>query len=506
MSKNNKRTTQKRKRLAEKIKGDGKAIASVETAVHNLKGTLHESNSNGNRGYSNLPRLLGSVQEQETAWLLAVTDCRNHAARIPTSQVTGAIPVDLWRVTEVATAVASANNDAYVMTMADSYVTTAAGTDGLLHANGASSCYGAVTQHSYAVASFPTSGAPAVGVTLPLIGDVSADFVSNAASGTEYIMVANKTTVRCSQVANAAADAAYSGRVRAFFTLDAERHTLVGHTADVLEEEALMQDSPVFMREYLITRDGLFVPVGEDGAEPLSEISTVSLPLSVDAYEWRRIGAEAIDSTNVNGRCNVGFYIQAPENTQFEVETTYLWQTERYASHKVVANDPGHQEGAAYIQGNMGGYLGSGMTYEQFHGSAMLDTRLLPSGKLKNTPAPPQKPIRNASHDGPVPGAAMNLGQAVAPYPGKPIAPHIAPMAVIGNAMLKPGVHLQMVREAQGNGNPVRNIANPEIAKFALRNGPESAKKAHSRWNWKNILKGAWDIAKVIGPAVMALL
>jgi hypothetical protein len=508
--------------LEHKLKEDGKAIAGLQQAVHNLKGGPHSKS--GKNGFSNIPRLLGSVEEQETAWMLAVTNCKDHAARIPISQVTGAVPVDLYRRTEFASTTTNAAGEGFIMTQPDVWntaglITTASTMAALLHPDGVASTYGSSTGSTYAGTTFPAVGVLAVGVTALQLGDVSSNFVAGA-DGTEYIQVGKISSLRAKQVANAAADARYSGVVTAFYSVDVERYPIVGVDPAVLRAQAEAQDASVFAMRYIITEDGLFVPEDEPRATVLSEISTASMPLSSEAYQWQRIDGYYASTTYTAAHCDAGFHIEAPSGSQFELETTMLWQTERYASNKVapaksVTAAAGLMQHSDTTQPVWHLDLGTGPGDHSGYGWDETFV-VVHSGQTERvtTPTTPQKKLSMKKrkharyHGGPgAPPVALLMGNAVAPLPGKPVAPALAPMSVIESVQQSPGVRTMLARDMALRGpSGLSNIASPSVASMVAGQPSGSTKAAHSKWNWKSILSGAWDLAKVVAPAILALL
>jgi hypothetical protein len=519
-------------KVGHKLHEDGKAIADTEKAVHNLKATVHSKPSGKLQSTANLfPTLLGSVEEQEAAWLLAVTDPERFAARVPISQVTGIIPVDLFRKQTVYECVANANNQAYAMFQPDAWHQRSSGISyysHLLHADGANATYGTCTSETYALQYFPVPGLLPTGSLACLVGNVSSEITSDANDGTEYIMVACKHALRAKQVASAAADAQFSGRVTAFYSADTERYPISATAGNVLQAQAREEDSMVFMRQYLITQSGLFVPLENPEMEPMSEISTVSLPLTTDSYEWQRVGASNLaDSTYVAANSDVGFFIEAPQNTRFEVESTYLWQVERYGDNRVASrgpedaedviaqsgnftvqtqdthvhygDDPAHAPGGTY---NLGGYTPPGGHRREVLAATPVAVTETPKKSNKS-----KIRRRNASHRGTVPPVIGTLAHAVSGSPGHPIHPAVPLLAVTSQAASNPGVHQLMARDPNG----LRNITPAKVAQFAVKHGPMAAAKMAEAtrkpgWTWKDLLKGVWDVAKTVGPAVAGLL
>jgi hypothetical protein len=339
-----KNKTKSGRRLRTKVRNDGKAIAAAEHAVHRLKGTVNEGKmtSSGRQisPYENLPNLLTSVEEQEAAWLLAVADPLHFAARLPISQATGCIPVDLYRKTVSTTMTTSANNVCFALCAQDrwnTFAATAPWYTGILGPDGATGVWSTVTAAPYATTVFPSfGGVVPAGCASYAIGDVSSDIVSDGSLGTEYIMVASSFRLTPKMVANAAADARYSGRLTAFLFVDPQRVSASGRSRDDLMALAREQNPLVYARTYIITGDGLFVPEDDPDSPPLPAIQASAVPITVQSYEWNRCGLVGLSSTaNVAVGVNVAFVMEAPSGTQFDLEGTYLWQLERFSTNKV---------------------------------------------------------------------------------------------------------------------------------------------------------------------------
>jgi hypothetical protein len=503
-----------------KLSKDGEAIAANERAIHNLKGTVHEAGKRKS-AFRHFPKLLGSLEEQEAAWLLAVSDARDFAARIPVSQVTGIVPVDLYRTSRVVEPVTNANHVAFFMAKSDCWHrvgTAPVPFMGILIDDANITSWGTYSSYSVdAYAGTALTATPDNNVTLPtgcasgMIGAVSSDLVNNAYDGTEYIQVGAIHTLTALNVANAAADARYSGRVTAFYTLDPEREPLQAKTLAQLLGSARAEDSPVYVRQYNITENGLFVPLDQPDAEPLAEISIAPLPLNTECYQWRRIGeinVGAAGDTITGADCM--FYIEAPAGTTFEVESTYLWQTERFASHKVSVSGRANPDGS-YTPGQLGGYLGSGMSYSEFHGSELA---VVPNQHGNKTPSRKPKPRKPpALHRGQVAPAVINMAAAQMKRLGLKPHPALPVLAVTSTAAQLPGVHRLMQQDPSSLSNIIRN---PALREAAAAAGPAALEMAASAstgsepkssgFSWKKLLSGVWDVAKIVGPVIASLL
>jgi hypothetical protein len=314
-------------------------------AKHNNanRATSKTANGNATGGPKQLLDLLGSEEIQEIAWTMCVADCEEVVARIPTSQSTGIVPVDMYRKTEWSLATTNADRTCFAMFTDDCWGNDVGGNNhGILHANGGSSVYGNNTDSSFVGFTTPAAAlANPTGSTSLLLGDVSEDFVSNAAVGTEYIQVAALHSVSAYLPPGATADTHFVGRAYCFQTLDAEREPLNNRTIATLRSLATEQDSVILCAEFEVTPGGTFLPVGfvgprsEGGDDGFTELAMAALPLSNDAYEWRRIGDVPLNAPANVVTAKHMFALVAPLNTTFQIRTTYVWQTEMYATNKV---------------------------------------------------------------------------------------------------------------------------------------------------------------------------
>lgn len=340
------KTSRAKNRVKQKLRDDGKAIAQVEKALHNRpKATANASERRRRPAARKVVNLLGSRELQETAWVAAFSDCESHAARVPITQVTGAVPVDLYRVSTFANVTTNSSHHGYAMMNTDAwhegYVGAGAGT-AHLHADGATAYFGAVTGSTYTGATymqFPASTDTAAtgGVSLLSVPDISSDFTSSTISGTEYISVGIRLSIRA--VMPPSGVDRFVGEVWAITTLDPERAGIAGAYPSSIYSDSLKQGSLYRVAKYRITGSGLFVPVEEavrgdeaslEDAHGVGELHLYETPLSTGAYKWRRCGAPALQSTA--GYATVGFYVNATSGTVLQVRATELWQAERYAS------------------------------------------------------------------------------------------------------------------------------------------------------------------------------
>jgi hypothetical protein len=364
-------------------------------------------------------------------------------------------------------------------------------------------------------------GAAAAGINCNFIGEVSSEIVAGASGsydGTKYIQVGHVSRLRAKNVANAAVDARYSGRVTAAITLDPDHAPLQGKTLAQILAESQMENPVIRTRQYLITENGLFVPLDAEGsfAEPVSEIRVPSFPLMPTAYDWEAVDSNlSVPADWVVACATTAFIIEAPAGTVFEMEDTYLWQIQAFGSHKVP--DSGHWDTALqkYIPGNLGGYLGAGgeLTYGQMHGSGAAFVQEPACNHSQTPPTTKRKAKRKlpaALHRGSVSPALRSLGAHVTRYPGMKIHPALPALAVTSEAAKQPGIHRMMLEDPAG----LSNIMNNSVAQAAAKYGPAAidvamehlANPPKQGWSFGSILSGIWDVAKVVGPAIMALI
>lgn len=336
-------------RVKQKLRKDGRAIAAAERGIHRerqqAKARANASERRRKPAARKVVNLLGSRELQETAWVASFSDCESYAARVPITQVTGAVPVDLYRVSTFANVTTNSSHYAYAMMATDSwhdgYVGAGAGT-AHLHADGATAYFGAVTGSGYTGATFAqfpaaTDTAATGGVSLLAVPDISSDFTSNSISGTEYISVGIRFSIKT--VMPPAGSDRFVGEVWAISTLDPERAGIAGAFPSSIYADSLKEGSLYRVAKYRITGSGLFVPVEAaihgneadiDDAGGVGELHLYETPLSTGAYKWRRCGVQALQTTA--GYATVGFYVNATAGTVLQVRSTELWQSERYAS------------------------------------------------------------------------------------------------------------------------------------------------------------------------------
>lgn len=513
-----------------KLKDDGKAIADVQQGIHRLKGrtdAIHQGSSKG--GLDTVVQLLGEREASEAAWLMCLGDCEDYAARVPITQVTGAVPVDLYRKTEFGTVTTdSVAGRAFTGTAPDGwYEVTATGAMQMLHANGASSKIADVTGVNYAGTTFPS---PAVvlptGVTNVTLGDVSADFVAGADDGTEYMMVADKFSLRALKTPNGSADEHFVGKVYAFRTLDPERYPIAGQSVDDLRALAYQEDSQIQLGEFLITPEGEFVPAGSPGAPALPEISLMALPLNTGAYERRRIDtARTTVLTHTLPAYEVGFAIESAPATDFEVRYTGVWQTERYPSALIRSGAiSAVSSAAASVNQAVSGLMHAGGLQIGHYNPIGRPSRRVdvlasrPVGHLvvkTNNPSQPysvKKKDKESRLSRPVqtvlapPRSVQLFATHAVQRMGEPLHGGAPAAAAVSAVLEQPGVWSQLATQGPA---ALRNVVcDKKVADALVQHGPKALDKLNSTkdWSLKNILGGVWDVAKTVGPAILGAL
>jgi hypothetical protein len=282
-----------------------------------------------------LVNILGDTTQQEVAWLLTVMDPARFGARVPISMSTGAVPVTMYRATNETTApveTSTATGEAFVMCNTDGWY----GALSTLHIDGAASNVGVGTAATYAASVFPTAyGATTVGLAMP---DVSANFTSSATTGTEYMQVGS--SLQLFTVMPPAGAEEFTGLVTVFRTLDPERYPIYGAAPAALWTQATQQSSMIHAARYGIDPDGSFflketaANGGVTNSKRVGSLNVANLPLTVQAYQWQRIGAKTL-STVVDPHCTLGYYIQAPANTVLRARWISVYQSEMYPSSEI---------------------------------------------------------------------------------------------------------------------------------------------------------------------------
>lgn len=292
-------------------------------------------------GPSELANLLGQEEEDRVRWLMTVGDCEEVVSRVPSSQTTGLTPVDLYRKTEWINGVANNVNVQWGTFANDCWHEGLAYQNGILHANGGTSCYGTATQAAFANGECPTTGPLAVGVTAGVMGDVSEDFVSSAIVGTEYMQVAAIHSASCLMPPSSASNEHFVGRAYIFQTLDPERAGLTGQSIADLRAVAAEENASVYCSEFIVTPGGTFLPVdfigprSSSGDDGFTQLCAAGLPLTNAAYRWRRIGGETLNVVANQPVADIAFAFYVPQGTTVQYRSTYLWQTETYATNRV---------------------------------------------------------------------------------------------------------------------------------------------------------------------------
>lgn len=339
-------------KVASKAKREGKLIARQQHEIHGLKGAVHKGMrpqrnraANQMTAAKKITKLLTTKEEQQVAWSYAVSSGGDIVARMPVSEVSGLVPVDMYKFRLNNTVMVGTGGIGFCMMYADGwhradgYGTTI----GYLHADGATAYSGSYSStSSWAGSAFPAIGAFGVntaGITIP---NISSDFNSDGDVGTEYIQVACKCELAAQT--SAAANGQFKGIVAACYTEDPERYPIVGKALYTLLSDAAKPGSGLHVALYRITNNGLFVPyhlatvdadgrVTDEGAH--SSLHMVGIPQTVDAYKWSRIGYQTL-GTSVLGVESMGFLVfGATPGDAFMATTQYLYQTERYGSYKV---------------------------------------------------------------------------------------------------------------------------------------------------------------------------
>lgn len=557
-----------------KIRGDGRQIADLEKAIRKVKKSPGadsllkvKSAQNTQAIESKFVQLLGTKEEQEIAWLMALFDPEAYAARVPITQVTGAVQVDLFRQTQYAPVTICSQRFAWVGCFPDGWNAVTAAGNALAETYLMGPSSNTTTCITYTNSLYNQEYAPPAGT--PLAGLTGVSTVSNVScspdfqvgeEGTEYIMVGNKLSLQVEELPGATADQVWSGRVLAARTLDPERYPLTGLTISQLEALVTTQDAQVAFVEYRITVDGMFVPIGPAGAVPVPEISLVSLPLAKEAYVWRRILNAADDNqapwavTYTIPYADIAFFIEGPVDCTFQARSTRLYQTERYPSNRVVsqpapgvASDVSHLKAAEHNwRGDRAGKIPSVPGY--YNGGSP-NGFIFPSAAKarsirKNRPRARLSPLALVSRSV---GAAPQLKKTASarnpsvllheydarptvrrkPHPlayssppvslqkavphlnrtcGAQIHPALAPLAVLSAASENPGFWHQMA--TAGIGALKSQLCDPKMAQLAVAHGPDAVEAASEDpgFSWSGFFSGLWDVVSTVGPAILGML
>lgn len=328
-----------------KVKRAGKAVAVEEAAVHAAKlaaaGAAGDArHATRGKPMNKMVSLLGSKQAQETAWLHCVSDPATFAARVPISEVTGCVPVDIWRGDSTVYPITNGAGQAMVMTGTDRWY----GDTPQLHANGITGAVGAFTGASYGSSAFPTAGSLQTGTSIVPLGDLSGDFVAST-DGTEYIQVASSLSLVAERPAPSATQA-FVGNVYCAYTIDPDRYPIVGTSMSTIVTESMKVGSSYTTAQYGVSKSGKFYLKAVNG-RPVSGPIIVSsalhmfvAPMSVDAYKWQRITGNPV--LVIPNKACLGYFIDNPPGAVFKAIWTAIWQTERYPSARVVSGNFNH--------------------------------------------------------------------------------------------------------------------------------------------------------------------
>ncbi len=552
-------------KVQQKLKGDGKQIADLERAVHKGK----EGNPVARAPKTRLKQkdltedvvgLLGSREAQEIAWIEAFLDPEAFAARIPISQVTGAVPVNLYRSSEFGFVTCNSSGFAFVGTFAEGWNNVESGNIyKYLRANGSpATSVATMTGATYVGTTSPPSWAvlPA-GASAMSLGDVDSDF-TDWAGGTEYIMVGCKLSLSCYSTNLGTADEHFIGRVAAVRTLDPDRYPLHGKTLAQLKAEAEDEDSNIQIVEYLVNPNGSFSAIGPLQSEELTELSMTTIPLTRTAYEWLRINgtANTTNTTNTSPFYDIAFFAMNGGAQTFEVRWTGLWQCERYPSHLITRGNPGSlgawqtlsgvASAAAYSAASYGvrpnqliaqptntrpapdGYHVQSPWIKEVRARkrvpvqlrmvanhvALSRPRVLETSNGSKTersllPKTKQRRQLAGTHTGPfevAPPAVGKLLGHVGRIVGQPVHPAVAPLAVTAAAADSPGFWSQLA--AAGPAALREVLCDKRLAESAVKHGPNAVDGADSDggFSLSKLFSGAWDVLKTVGPSVLAAL
>jgi hypothetical protein len=476
---------------------------------------------------------MGNEEAFDAAYLMALMDCENYAARIPPSQTLGYVPTDLYRKSVFAEVYTGTAGVGFVMTGNDMWTTSAWSPGSMLPQPGGgpsgTSCAGSYSDAAYPNNYFPPYGARGTGVFSFELSEVSDSFKSTAGLGTEYIQVASLTSLSCVMVPGAAADSAFVGRATVYYSSDPERASLYSQTWASLEAIALEQDSALTRRVFNITRDGLFASTDrEDGTVELQpRISICNVPLENDCFEWRRIGAQVLfDPGNVTPGAAVGILIEAPTGTKFEARETFLWQTEQYPSNQVFQFENAFSQLHGAVA-NAAAYLSSyrpSMVPKQPRLHPMLlasdpvDPRFvkqkrLQAGRTLKTPKSAKKPLGTSTKGPEKPPSALSKFRPHAlKHLGSPIHPVAALASVIADRSEMPGFHNQLAQAASATPAALGNFMPTAGVEGALckllcgpSGGPAAVEQIEEPSFWQKLLSGAADVGKFVAPLLPLL-
>lgn len=325
------------------------ARALAAKAIKDIERSNARQKNGGKHPIKKTQKLLASKQFQEIAWMHCVMDPAAYAARMPITQVTGAIPVDLYRARayQAGPALTNASGVAFASAWPDLWHFDS-GNQALLHTDAAAdTAAGTYTTTGYLASTFPPNGVCPAGAGSLILGDVSADFTDTASAGTEYIQVGVQLSLEM-VLPSQANDKAFEGEVWAFTTLDPERYPINGANPTDLAIQAQEESSSYSCAIYGINPNGSFTFKRDSrgrtgGQDTLSVLKLVAVPVSTGAYKWQRIGAVATNpvSTTASGSC-VGFFITSPAGTTYRTIYTSVYQTEKYPTALIRPHRPAY--------------------------------------------------------------------------------------------------------------------------------------------------------------------
>jgi hypothetical protein len=316
-----------------KIKGDGRAIASLERGVHDLKKRVLHMSRSSQPHIKAVDHLLTTKDFQEIAWKSYVFNPFGAAAaRMPVSAVNGFIPVDKWSVPHTEAGHVNASGYGCAMMGADGFYG-----EKILGPNGSTGVNFITTASTYVGISTPTAGATA-NIGIHMLPDVSANFTADATSGTEYINVASGLGVSLKSAGNS--PPTWGGDIYIVTTTDPYRSTLHGKSLADFRTLAAENGSAYTLEQFKISQSGLFLPAMSlsQGNFPASyadeggygALAVPILPLTHTAFEWQLVSAAR--NTALSYASVAIFYQGLPTTGGLEVFAIRGYQTERYPS------------------------------------------------------------------------------------------------------------------------------------------------------------------------------
>jgi hypothetical protein len=299
--------------------------------------------------------------------------------------------------------------------------------------------------------------------------------------------------------------------------MDTDRTALQGKTLSQLLALSRESNGMIRAREYNILGDGTFLPLdAPEGQTPLSSVDLAPMPLNNESYAWNRVGGTPIVTAATILSADSCFFVEAPSGTTFEVSSTYLWQTEKFGSYQVRPTISGITT-SGIIQDLLPGFTNNithAFGYHQRNDYVVRsDWQVLPAqtpGTPKTEPLKPKFQKVPALHRGTVAPALLHMASAALRSVGQPIHPALPLISVTSAAASNPGVHRLMAMDPTSLSNLIKN---PALANAAAKLGPRAASsygdsmdpKKQGGFNWKSLLSGAWDLLKIVGPALAKL-